>query len=80
MGYTVARKVTIEVPDNVDEKLFTRLVIQEAMRLAKLISEWEDRMTDRNPTPEELELLKEIKKSIAKSQEKAETHGHNNRH
>jgi len=67
MGYTVARKVTIEVPDNVDEKLFTRLVIQEAMRLAKLISEWEDRMTDRNPTPEELELLKEIKKSIAKT-------------
>ena len=66
MGYTVAKKVTIEVPDNVDEKLFTRLVIQEAMRLAKLISEWEKRMTDRNPTPEELELLKEIKKSIAK--------------
>ena len=63
------KKVTVEIPAGVDEKLFIRLVTREATRLAKLIEEWEKQMTDRAPTPEELTLLREIKKAVAKTAE-----------
>ncbi len=63
------KKVTVEIPSGVDEKLFIRLVTREATRLAKLIEEWEKQMTDRAPTPEELTLLREIKKAVAKTAE-----------
>ena len=63
------KKVTIEIPAGVDEKLFIRLVTREATRLAKLIEEWEKQMTDRAPTPEELALLMEIKKAVARAAE-----------
>ncbi len=63
------KKVTIEIPADVDEELFIRLVTREATKLAKLIEEWEKQMTDRAPTSEELALLMEIKKSVAKTAE-----------
>ena len=61
--------VEVEVPSDMEEDLFRRILVKEARRIAKLITEWEDRMVERQPKPEEEALLREIKREVARRAE-----------
>ncbi|MCE4599189.1 MAG: hypothetical protein F7C81_03220 [Desulfurococcales archaeon] len=46
--------------------MFRRINIKDNRSIDMLIREWEEKMAERQPIPEEEALLREIKKGIAK--------------
>ena len=61
--------IEVEVPEGVDTVLFERLVKREALRMARVLGEWESRLGERELTPGEERLLREIKRGVARRAE-----------
>ncbi|MEB3757159.1 MAG: hypothetical protein GSR79_09950, partial [Desulfurococcales archaeon] len=58
--------IEVEVPEGVDMALFEELVKKEALRMAKVLEEWGSRLGERELTPGEERLLREIKRGVAR--------------
>ena len=72
MAATKKITIEVEVPEGLDEGLFREEAQRQLARIALLMAleKWGKQLEERELTPEEEELLKEIKKGVARRAEK----------